>query len=361
MNKLLTLFALLISLACHGQTVRIDFTPGSSDDFDLFISKGLNNIGYNTFVNYFGTKDHLPYDILVKYQESNEGLIIEMKNINSNLTKRYWNKINKRNKLKTVSNILTELTNKKVKIEQYHSASKDPLGYETELLKLDSAVYILKVVSQNSYNKQELIQNFYRKASLLASNYSAYYSTNTESSSYSYYNPPFGYGTSTKIIHTIKGIIIGHSENQNILLEEPPLMYAQYFDYIPKSEESSASEEKVAENATSRICFIRDTGFTSYMIRYKVFLDNNLICKLANDSFSFHEVSPGTYNIAVQRFSSSLSDHTERLKVKVKPGSTVYVKIIQEVNMVVILHYFEINASEADRILIKMIENETCN
>ena len=70
-----TFILMIMPAVLSGQTVRIDFYPGSHGDIDIAVKRAVESMGYDTFINYKGRSDSYDYDILLRYRH-HEGFMI---------------------------------------------------------------------------------------------------------------------------------------------------------------------------------------------------------------------------------------------------------------------------------------------
>lgn len=56
----------------------------------------------------------------------------------------------------------------------------------------------------------------------------------------------------------------------------------------------------------SKICFIRAPRHYGAEIRFNIFIDKKLVCKIHNNRYSIHEIEPGEHNFAIQAVGEEL-------------------------------------------------------
>jgi hypothetical protein len=83
-------------------------------------------------------------------------------------------------------------------------------------------------------------------------------------------------------------------------------------------------------NDESEIIFIRNTGIDFWLIPYKTFINDELVCKINHRKYFRHKVAPGMHNFAVQFSSKKRKNTTAVRNIEVLPGKKHYILIIQK-------------------------------
>jgi hypothetical protein len=81
---------------------------------------------------------------------------------------------------------------------------------------------------------------------------------------------------------------------------------------------------------TGEVYFLRDTGNDGSAWAFRVFVDDDLICKLNNKRFSTHNISAGEHYFYVQYSGNNPKKDADRIKVNIEPGKTYYIELIQK-------------------------------
>ena len=110
--------------------------------------------------------------------------------------------------------------------------------------------------------------------------------------------------------------------------------YAFISDPVPDSTSVSNDE--------SEIIFIRNTGIDFWLIPYKTFINDELVCKINHRKYFRHKVEPGMYNFAVQFTGKKRKNKTTVRNLEVLPGKTHFILITQKQEFFT----YEINAVE---------------
>ena len=62
--------------------------------------------------------------------------------------------------------------------------------------------------------------------------------------------------------------------------------------------------------------------------RLPVFINDSLICRLPNKTYSFHDIDPGTYTISAEVNGKKLRPKTERKEIDIRAGETLYFEMV---------------------------------
>ena len=84
-----------------------------------------------------------------------------------------------------------------------------------------------------------------------------------------------------------------------------------------------------AQENRAKVYFIRSTGLRGSPLRYKVFVDKLLTCKLVNDCFYVHYLSPGEHIFNAQFSAKNLRTSSKPIAIEVEAGKTYYVELMQ--------------------------------
>jgi hypothetical protein len=126
----------------------------------------------------------------------------------------------------------------------------------------------------------------------------------------------------------------------------------------------SSQEETVDNNqaeGSGTICFIRSTGFVGSAAAFKVFIDENFVCKLNNKRYSNHEISEGKHTVSVQFGGKKSKERAEKFEIEVKSGEITYVQVVFE-NKAFINNVYceEVTSNTAKQKMKKLKEDKKC-
>ena len=126
---------------------------------------------------------------------------------------------------------------------------------------------------------------------------------------------------------------------------------------------SNGSKDIISENVTqkSKIYFIRDTGFNGSASAFKVFIDDNFVCKLNNKKYSIHEVSSEKHYVSVQFSGTKSKESAVKLEITTEAGKDYYVQIMLKTGLLVNDTYcIEVTESTAKSAMINLSLDNDC-
>lgn len=72
-----------------------------------------------------------------------------------------------------------------------------------------------------------------------------------------------------------------------------------------------------SRSGMGQICFIRPGGYTASEVKFRVFIDDSLACKLKNKSYSTHTVKAGDHTVAGRNTGLTMDKASTPFNVKV--------------------------------------------
>jgi hypothetical protein len=84
----------------------------------------------------------------------------------------------------------------------------------------------------------------------------------------------------------------------------------------------------MASAQSGKICFIRSTGYVASAVNFRVYIDDTLVCKLKNKSYSVHTVSPGKHTVAASNTGFGGGKKSSPFTVVVVEGKVTYVNVV---------------------------------
>ena len=116
-----------------------------------------------------------------------------------------------------------------------------------------------------------------------------------------------------------------------------------------------------AQAKTGQVYLIRYTGFTGSAVNYSFYVDDQLICKLKNKSFSIHDLAVGDHTVSVVSGGISNGKKSAPLKITVVEGKTNYVSVVStQAGYSNKITCQEITQNSADPVLAKAKEKKDC-
>ena len=110
-----------------------------------------------------------------------------------------------------------------------------------------------------------------------------------------------------------------------------------------------------------KIYFLRSTGFAGSAAAFKIFIDNEFVCKLNNKKFSIHEVPVGKHLCSVQFGGTKSKERAEKFEVQVEANKITYVQLVFETGLFVNNVYCEeVTENTAKQKIANMEEDGKC-
>lgn len=123
----------------------------------------------------------------------------------------------------------------------------------------------------------------------------------------------------------------------------------------------SLSFNAFSQDKTGQVYLIRVTGYTGSAVNYRLYIDDQLVCKLKNKSYSIHDISVGDHTVTVVSGGISNGKKSEPLKITVAEGKTNYISVVStQAGYVNKITCQEITRNSADPMLTKATENKNC-
>jgi hypothetical protein len=111
-----------------------------------------------------------------------------------------------------------------------------------------------------------------------------------------------------------------------------------------------------SQTKNSQAYFIRSLNYVGSVVPFKLYIDDVLVCKLKNNKYSVHDLSPGAHTFAVQN--TGLSSHRKSipLKINVEENKTVYLTVVNGSS----LYLQEVTQASADMLIKKTVQVKDC-
>jgi hypothetical protein len=123
----------------------------------------------------------------------------------------------------------------------------------------------------------------------------------------------------------------------------------------------TASLNAFSQAKTGQVYLIRSTGYTGSAINYRLYIDDQLACKLKNKSFSIHDIGVGQHTVSVVSGGISNGKKSEPLTITVVEGKANYVSVVStQSGYVNKIACQEITQNSADPLLAKATQNKNC-
>ncbi|MBA3674033.1 MAG: hypothetical protein H0W75_03605 [Chitinophagaceae bacterium] len=81
-----------------------------------------------------------------------------------------------------------------------------------------------------------------------------------------------------------------------------------------------------AHAQNGKIYFLRSDGFPPLAGPYTLFIDEGVVCRLANKRYSIHSVTPGDHVVSSQVLGKKPGKNVDRDKKQIEAGKTYYIQ-----------------------------------
>lgn len=116
-----------------------------------------------------------------------------------------------------------------------------------------------------------------------------------------------------------------------------------------------------SQTKTGQVYLIRVTGYTGSAVNYRFYLDDKLVCKMGNKSFSIHDVNVGDHTISISSGGISNGKKSTPLKFTVAEGKVNYISVVStEAGYSNKITCQEITQSSAEPLLAKGKQVKDC-
>jgi hypothetical protein len=123
----------------------------------------------------------------------------------------------------------------------------------------------------------------------------------------------------------------------------------------------AVSTSAFSQTKTGQVYLIRSTGYTGSAVNYSFYVDDQLICKLKNKSFSIHDLSTGEHTVSVVSGGLSNGKKSAPLKITVAEGKVNYVSVVStQSGYVNKITCQEITPNSAEPVLAKAKQKTDC-
>ncbi|HEX8576644.1 MAG TPA: DUF2846 domain-containing protein [Flavobacterium sp.] len=139
--------------------------------------------------------------------------------------------------------------------------------------------------------------------------------------------------------------------NKNLVLV---FLISLIFSSLMRAQESE-------KTTTGKIYFLRSTGFAGSASAFKIFIDNEFVCKLNNKKYSIHEVPVGKHLCSVQFGGKKSKEKAEKFEVLVEADKITYVQVVFETGVFINNVYCEeVTENTAKKKIENMKEDSKC-
>ncbi|QEM12236.1 DUF2846 domain-containing protein [Mucilaginibacter rubeus] len=116
-----------------------------------------------------------------------------------------------------------------------------------------------------------------------------------------------------------------------------------------------------SQTKTGQVYLIRVTGYAGSAVNYRFYVDDKLVCKMKNKTFSIHDIAPGQHTVSVVSGGLSNGKKSAPLTITVEEGKVNYVSVVStEAGYVNKITCQEITQNSADPLLAKVKQKKDC-
>ena len=114
-------------------------------------------------------------------------------------------------------------------------------------------------------------------------------------------------------------------------------------------------------SVTGKVYCMRSTGFQGFATAFTFFIDDSIVCKLNNERYSIHEVTPGIHKFSSQFGGKKSKEKAERIEIDVEAGKTYYIELIFQPGVLINnLYCQEVTENSAKGILAHLKQDTKC-
>jgi len=360
-KKLIVVVGLIISLYGQGQkTVRIDFTSGTSADYDIYLKKAFENSGYTSFINYHDRRQQDPYDQIISYEEMNKSLFVNIHSKNGALISKGSIKLSAK-KSKSTYDLVGELLNMKIDVDDPKVKIRGLSGMDYSIEKIDSAIYILSVRSKGEEYDDDVQQAFLNIAKSLAGKFKTYFENsfyqhktleNASEGGYAYLEYQY-------LARQIEGIIVGSDIKEEVArVKEFPAVYETYLE--KKTGHLTLPEPEFDRDSSAALYILRNTGVNLSSEEFIVLVDGQQLCELDNKHYTILALQEGSHSLII--FPKGFpADHQRRtLYFDIKNGQNIFINCLFSDRYGPDVYCQPVNKYEAKQLIQDLKRDESC-
>lgn len=110
----------------------------------------------------------------------------------------------------------------------------------------------------------------------------------------------------------------------------------------------------------AKVYFIRATGFGGSMVKFRAWVNGEVICRLGNNHYSVHNIKPGNYTFHATSF-DKYKMNENGFEMQVEAGKTYYLRmVIKKRAFESYIYIQEITENSATPLLEKCKEEDDC-
>lgn len=120
------------------------------------------------------------------------------------------------------------------------------------------------------------------------------------------------------------------------------------------------AQSDTMDRSLARIYILRATGFGGSLVNFRAWVNDSVMCKLANNRYSVHTIRPGTYTFYATSF-DTYKMKENGFEMQVEAGKTYYFRMVVKKRMFdSFLYLQEITENSATSIISKSKQQRDC-
>lgn len=131
-----------------------------------------------------------------------------------------------------------------------------------------------------------------------------------------------------------------------------------FFFHLVCLSQTGNKPEPLPENGS--VFLMRSTGFTGGASAFSVFIDEILVCRVENDSYTVHAIAPGMHRFAVQLSGRTQKKNVQTLDVRIEAGKKYFIQVTLQGGVLTNKVYCQEITENSARQLFKRIGEGGC-
>ena len=113
-------------------------------------------------------------------------------------------------------------------------------------------------------------------------------------------------------------------------------------------------------STSARVYILRATGFGGTLVNFRAWINDSVICRLANNHYSIHDIKPGTYTFYATSF-DKYKMKENGFEMQVEAGKTYYLRMVMKKRIFdSFLYIQDITAHSATPVILKCKQEKDC-
>ncbi|MEO7922645.1 MAG: DUF2846 domain-containing protein [Chitinophagaceae bacterium] len=113
---------------------------------------------------------------------------------------------------------------------------------------------------------------------------------------------------------------------------------------------------------TGKVYFLRATGMSTSMKRFFAFIDDELVCKLDEKTYSIHALKPGKHVFSVQFGGKKSKQKNKQIDITIEAGKLYYIQMaVQQDIWTANINCQEITENSAKKMMTDLREEKKCD